>query len=71
MSRDYRSVYIRAGPATPADRSRLNQNPARRPPELAVARERAAVTAEAPPGRASVPSGVETQERIIPNGWFG
>ena len=71
MSRDHRSVYIRAGPATPADRSEINQNPMRRRPELVAAVERAAVTPEAPPGRASVPSGIETQERIIPNGWFG
>jgi len=71
MSGDYRTVEIRAGPATPSDRSELDQDPARGAPELVVELERAADTPESLPVRASVPSTIEAQERMVPMGWFG
>jgi hypothetical protein len=61
------TVDIGAGPATPADRSELGQILASGAPQLAAALERA----EAPPSRASVSSGLETRENMVPYGWFG
>jgi hypothetical protein len=55
----------------PSDRSELDQVPASEVRERAAALERVVDAPEAPSLRASVPSGIDTEDTVIPNGWFG
>jgi hypothetical protein len=71
MSRGDLTVDIRAGPAMPADRSELGHFSAGEASERAAALERAGDAPETPPLCASVASGVNAREKMIPNGWFG
>jgi hypothetical protein len=71
MSAGYRVVDIRAGLVMPVDRSELDQIPATDAPDLEAALEPAADALKPPRLGAIVPAGVDTQDAIIPNGWFG
>ena len=71
MSKAYRTVDVRAVPATRGNGMVLDEFPPGDAPEPAATNQRAVDATEALPPQARDPSAIDTQDKMIPNGWFG